>query len=559
MKRIFAFISIFCILISCKKSSNETEVEPIQKKIEVETLVPESIGSQKTRLLGRILTLSSEKITEHGFILTTARDFHNSDTTWLKITDPAVIGNNSILIENLPVSSNDNLHRAQYYVQTKNKKHWGNIIEFVPILFKVNALEDSKVTLGQNLTVTGDFTKLDDTYYIYMRSKNSIAANPVSYTVNTSKTSISFAVPENLQHGNEIDFILANDRFMSCFLAKVTVLGTLSPPDTYEYKYSDLIRFYGQGISSNTDAPFQIIIGNKMMPYRGEYYFSELLSGQKGKEFRIGYFNGTDTIIFPKKIKMNIPAESAFMFNQAFAHPGSTTLVNAKNIDQYLPIYDGRINFGGKMAFLQVTWNQDDKLTIGDVPEGTYPIEMLTDFYNYTSKQKLRVEKLKPTAISSGPVEAYGLVKVFGNFMDGQMYDVVEKDGSVYSNIAGNGSLDVYAISNTNEFEIVKIGYDSEWTPPTWINTSLKVAIKPAKFTGFAPSSGNYSTKITLYGESLKGANIHIGDIRLYTTTDESGNQSFYMPWYIQPGKYKISIYQHNEWLTSDQYFELKN
>jgi hypothetical protein len=53
-----------------------------------------------------------------------------------------------------------------------------------------------------------------------------------------------------------------------------------------------------------------------------------------------------------------------------------------------------------------------------------------------------------------GQVEPMGLVKVFGNFMEGQRYTVVEKGGSAYGNIARNGSLDVYAMSNTKEFEL---------------------------------------------------------------------------------------------------------
>lgn len=560
MKRIIAIIATICLLISCKKSTTEPQVEVIQKGIELETLIPESLGSQGIKLLGRILALNSEKITEHGFMLITSKGLGAADTTWLKITDHAVAGNNSLLVKNLTIPTSGQAFRLQYYVQTKDKKYWANTSEFVPTPIIVNALEDSKVTLGQQLIVTGDFAKIDDTFRIYMRSKSSIAADPVPYTLNTNKTSISFAVPQNLKHGNEIDFILADNRYMSSFLAKVSVLGTLLPPETYEYTYNDVIRFYGQGLSSNTDAPFQIIIGNKVLPYDVEYHLGDLLNGQRGKEFRIGYFNGADTIIFPKKIKLNIPSESAFQFYNTFAHPGSTLRVDAANLDQYLPLsWDkSRINLAGKTAQLQILWGQDDNLTIGNVAEGSYPIEIFTDLYNYTSTQKLRVEKLKPTGISAGPVEPMGLVKVFGNFMEGQRYTVVEKGGSGYDNIARNGSLDVYAISNTKEFEIVKIGYSSDWNPPTWVDTSLKVAITATTFTGISPLSGNYNTRIDLHGKGLRGATVHIGENVLFPTIDDYGNAYLYMPMYILPGKYKISIFQNGEWFTSEQFFELK-
>jgi len=560
MKRNIAIIAIICLLISCKKSTTDIAVEPIQNAIELETLVPESMGSQGTKLLGRILALNSEKVTEHGFMLITSNGLNAADTVWLKITGQAVTGNNSLLTENLTVPPSGQPFRVQYYLQTKDKKYWANTIEFVPTPIKVKALEDSRVTIGQQLTVTGDFAKLDDTFRIYMRSQNSIAADPVPYTLNANKTSISFAVPQNLKHGNEIDFILADNRFMSSFLAKVSILGTLLPPETYEYNYVDIIRFNGQGLSSNTEVPFQIIIGNKILPYSLEYHLSDLLSGQRGNEFRIGYFNGADTIIFPKKIKLNIPSESAFQFYNTFAHPGSTLRVDAANLDLYLPLsWDkSRIKLAGKAAQLQILWGQDDNLTIGNVAEGSYPIEILTDIYNYTSTQKLRVEKLKATGISVGPVEPMGLIKVFGNFMEGQRYTVVEKGGSAYSNIARNGSLDVYAMSNTKEFEIVKIGYGDDWTPTIWVDTNLKVAIKQATFTGISPLSGNYNTKINLQGQNLRGATVHIGENVLFPTIDDYGNAYLYMPMYILPGKYKISIFQNGEWLTSDQYFELK-
>ncbi|MFU1859384.1 hypothetical protein ACK8HY_20465 [Sphingobacterium sp. NGMCC 1.201703] len=560
MKRIIAIIAAICLLISCKKSNTEPEVEVIQKGIELETLVPESLGSQGTKLLGRILALNSEKITEHGFMLITSKGLGAADTTWLKIIDQPVAGNNSLLIKNLTIPPSGQAFRLQYYVQTKDKKYWANTTEFLPTPIKVKALADSKVTIGQQLTVTGDFAKIDDTFRIYMRSQSSIAADPVPYTLNANKTSISFAVPHNLKHGNEIDFILADNRFMSSFLAKVSVIGTLSPPETYEFNYSDIIRFYGQGLSSNTDAPFQIIIGNKVLPYSVEYHLSDLLSGQRGKEFRIGYFNGADTIIFPKKIKLNIPSESAFQFYNTFAHPGSTLRVDAANLDQYLPLsWDkSKVNLAGKIAQLQILWGQDDNLTIGNVAEGSYPIEILTDLYNYTSTQKLRVEKLKPTGISTGPVEPMALIKVFGNFMEGQRYTVVEKNGYTYDNIARNGSLEVYAVSNTKEFQIVKIGYSSDWNPPTWIDTDLKVAIKSTTFTGISPLSGNYSTKISLQGQGLRGATVHIGENVLFPSIDDYGNAYLYMPMYILPGKYKISIFQNGEWFTSEQFFELK-
>ena len=270
MKRIIAIIAAICLLISCKKSNTEPEVEVIQKGIELETLIPESLGSQGTKLLGRILALNSEKITEHGFMLITSKGLGAADTTWLKIIDQAVAGNNSLLIKNLTIPPSGQAFRLQYYVQTKDKKYWANTTEFIPTPIKVKALEDSKVTIGQQLTVTGDFAKLDDTFRIYMRSQSSIAADPVPYTLNANKTSISFTVPQNLKHGNEIDFILADNRFMSSFLAKVSVVGTLLPPETYTYNYVDVILFNGQGLSSNTEVPFQIIIGNKILPYSVE-------------------------------------------------------------------------------------------------------------------------------------------------------------------------------------------------------------------------------------------------------------------------------------------------
>ncbi len=135
---------------------------------------------------------------------------------------------------------------------------------------------------------------------------------------------------------------------------------------------------------------------------------------------------------------------------------------------------------------------------------------------------------------------------------------MVEKGGSGYDNIARNGSLDVYAMSNTKEFEIVKIGYSSDWNPPTWVNTSLKVAIKATTFTGISPLSGNYNTKIDLHGQGLRGATVHIGENVLFPTIDDYGNAYLYMPMYILPGKYKISIFQNGEWYTSELFFELK-
>jgi hypothetical protein len=104
-----------------------------------------------------------------------------------KNNSQAVAGNNSLLTENLTVLLAANRFASNIMRKQKIKKYWANTIEFVPTPIKVKALEDSRVTIGQQLTVTGDFAKLDDTFRIYMRSQSSIAADPVPYTLNANK------------------------------------------------------------------------------------------------------------------------------------------------------------------------------------------------------------------------------------------------------------------------------------------------------------------------------------------------------------------------------------
>lgn len=558
MPKIILLCFFFYALLSCEKKESPQPLE--EKPIQIETLLPESLGSQGIKLSGRVLSLNHEKINEHGFILTYRSGFSKEDSAAYIINTEIRSGSNFTIINDLPLSGYDGQHNLTYYVKTNNRSYKGNSLKFgiTPVL--VEPQPESYVYPGQEIRIPGDFEKLDDSYRIISKTSSTIDGNPIPYELSSDKNTLIFRIPNNWLHGTERDLALYNAKSNDVYLTKVLVVGRLNPPPTYQYYYDETVKFTGVGLGRNMQKPFLIVFGDKLVPYQGEYQIKDLLAHSTGTSYRIGYYNGLDTILFPNKFQLRIPSADVFKFRQQTAHPSSTISVNAGELARYIPILNEMPRLGDKPTFLIPMWNYQDRLTIEDVPDGSYPAVFKNHIHTYTSGQTINIQQLKVNTISPTSIYMGEKVTLSGNFINGMTYTVVGNEGSNRSLMAANGALTFSPPSNIHidDWEIKQVGYHNERGKATWVDTHLKVEIKPTTFTDFSPTIGTHDTKITLYGQGLPGARIYVAGQWVQPYEGGPGYVAFYIPRYILPGKHKIALQYKNQWLTVDQLFELK-
>jgi len=236
---LFLFLSL---VWSCKKTENTRDEEnPATSPIKLETLNPEIEGSKGVRFVGRVLNLNSDKIIEHGFVLYT-KSSNRIDSTIHIISSPIQPGNNSLLLNDiLKYDSYSNIE-VKYFVKTSESYYSGEFRKFVPSYVTVVPHKDSFVQCGQLITVSGDFKNIDQSYKIYSRTISTQDMETIPYTLNNSKTEITFNIPNSLSHGDTRRYVMSNRIYADIFLGNLVVVGSISTPNINEYYYSDILR-----------------------------------------------------------------------------------------------------------------------------------------------------------------------------------------------------------------------------------------------------------------------------------------------------------------------------
>jgi len=204
--------------------------------------------------------------------------------------------------------------------------------------------------------------------------------------------------------------------------------------------------------------------------------------------------------------------------------------------------------------------NANDELTIGDVPEGSYPVIFKNGIIDFTSSEEIRIEKLRISSISQKVVDYNHHIIIKGNFIDGQNYTVIT-NRTQYSTYASNGTITIIpANTNGNKLEIKNVGYSNSRGQNVMIdlNASLELIPIPIIFDGFYPKEGNYDTKVTLNGKGLFRGQVFVAGHWIPPIEITPTSLGILLPRVLLPGKYKIAIFYNNEWHTVDDHFEVK-
>ena len=551
---------LFVFIFFCCSKKEELNKEPIDNSpILLEILKPETLGSAGIQLGARVLNLNSEKVIEHGFIIYN-NQYQTIDSVVYSVSSNIKTGFNNYLIPSTNTFVEDYSYYVRYYVKTSDKYYYSQTLGFSPSFVKVNPIKDTTTAVGEKITITGDFKAVNNSYYITSNRDYSMDGEIIPFTLNSNKTQLTFEIPNRFKHGDWRNFMLESRITTSTFLARLVILGKIESPIINEYYYNDILRLRAPQVDfRNEIMPFQLIVGKKGFNYNIELSLVDILNEVQGTSFPWGYYNGVDTVYFDKKLIIKSPPANAFVFKQKFAHPNSTIDVDAFELEKHIPVFTGKNTLGDKDVYLKTIWSRNDKLTIGDVSEGEYAVNFSNKLFNYTSNDKIRIEKLKVNSISRTNTLTGEELEIFGNFIDNKMYWVGLGDGHGISFMANKGKINV-DISQTvgNGSERIKVGYSNERNETFWVNTDFELSLSPITFTGFSPTSGNRDNGITLYGKGLGVARIYISGHLLFPDERGADFVKIYLPSYILPGKLKIAVFYNNQWLTVDQYYDYK-
>jgi len=555
-KTLVLYFLILMICFSCKKSEQPTPVE--NQPLKLETIGVDAANRKSIVFAGRVLYLNSEKIKDHGFVL---KSGFGSSQEEKKYSLGTTIQIGKVLKKIEPPVEVLETGRGEYrfYIETDKSTYYGETVRFQLSNVFIDYQTGLLATAGETITVSGDFKDIKKENYKLRCDYNSPIE--IDYNIDATKKKITFTVPGGYRHGVNLSFYLSPIQSVTNLnsdigLASVSILGTLTPPTQYNYNYNDYLRLSGVGLPPDRASSFYVIIGDKLFPYYQELLLSDMIYDQPKMAYRIGYYNGRDTVIFDKKITLNTPNPTDLVIRRSFVHPGRSIPVTG--IIPYNYNFMPTMSVGGKSASYYATWNSDDKITISDIPDGNYPFIMEGPFARFESKEKIVVKSLKISGASSSKGYYGAQIKIPGNFIAGDHYYARLGDQGDESLQVSNGSATL-DIPNIKPGKVkITVMYNDDHGKQHVFPTEHQVEVLAPIFDDLYPKSAKPGDVITLKGKGLGYCAIFMGGIRLISVGGTIDQPQVFIPRDVFfKGKVRISAQYKTDWIECKEAFEL--
>lgn len=455
--KIHIHVKLLCCLIlffSCAKDSTQT---PDPNPTKIERRNPLSSSYRAVTLSAEILYINStEPVLEHGFIVYGTSDADYGEKTF-PISGAPVPG---IVIYTLPSVKEfkeDKSYDYYYYIKTASgiTRSHPMSMTFSRVVADIKTGLFSRV--GEIIQIDGEFIDIENEYMLFL-DRNPEKEIPYE-VINTNKT-IRFKVPENNYHGVHIYFRLKrrgtplDAPFI--FIAQTMVLGTVHPPTRYKLYLDDKIDATSIDHQYGLHADVKLFIGENFITFNPELTLGHFIRDQQGSTFTIGYTNGRDTVVFPEKISLILPDENAFTSPHPFVHPNSTFSTVGFNREKF----GGNAYVGGEIAYLDTDYSPTNTydLSIGNVKDGSYPLIVHSNNYNYRSVNKIKVQSLQLSGLTPAQAPRGSKIVLTGNFVLGQTYRISIDDTTAGTAVCQqSGQLD-FVISDNQKIGSVGIG-----------------------------------------------------------------------------------------------------
>lgn len=536
MKRLFFLFVLLWTGYSCTKTEEvyQEDKTPLNIKIENELTI---LANNKEIILAATVSYLPEglEIVEHGFAISkNGQAFDFSLMEKYPIKEAPKPGKIEYKLPDISFAKFNETYSYCYYITTKDKNYATNIKSFQLSKFIVN-YKNLQATADEEINLTGDFSQLNNEYGLVDSKERDI-----SFTKKDNYT-LTFKMPDYYSHGDNINFYFKNLKDNSeplHYCTAVEVLGSIFAPANTIYKLSDNLKLQGKNLSRGV----RVIVGNREMNYYNELSLHDFIYDQYGDNFSIGYDNGRDRVIFPKKIELQKIPNDAIIFAEQIAHPNSYVKIKPSTVYEYVSYPDCLL--GGKRCVVTTTWDAQDNVLIGDIEEdGEYPIILQSPHLKYQSNSRLKVETLKFKEVSASEVYNNEKIMVKANFIPNKEYfalvgdfhaDItVTKPGEGYFNNPqiSAGTKPLYIGYNLNNFlKQVKI--------PTGVSIVTKE--QQAKIE-FNPKRATANDRVKVNITGINSSILFIGSVSVLATL-EGNSLYFYIPPSLPKGKYKLSM-----------------
>lgn len=554
-KFISLLLALFSVFFGCTKE--EVIIETDSRPLEIKTVAVGNLTATEVTLYGEIVHLNDETVIDHGFLLTSGSV---DNTITLSVKEAAKPGTVSYLYKPTEPFKANGYYTYSYYVQTDKNLYVGTTSGFMVNDIRLFNQDEIAAAPGEQVNLKGSFKQLDESFRLLLDYPIN---KEVPFTVSEDGTTLSFTMPTNISGGyNPSTIYLRNNENMSIRLLTIQILGVLYPPAAGLHYFSDPIVLRGDGLPSYYfSSPFKVIIGNRVLDYSDRYLPNEL--SLSGDAYRIGYYNGKDTVIFDEPWQLVHPDASAIGFSSPVVHPGA--VINIIGIDFYKFFENQAIQtvIGQVDVFSAAMYNSFERqIYVPNLPNGHYPVSLKSKIYpTLSSKETLEIQALKISSIDVGDGYYGSPVVVKGNFLPNQEYVIrCCDDLDFFFGEAKDGELQFELPTHVPRgSRKLKIGY--RWSSGEMLvaDESKSVQINGVTIDSFFPSSGHPGDIITVRGRGLKNNayGFSIGGESATIISMADGEYQIMVPLTLRKGPSKITLGTAGGFEQSTAYFTI--
>ncbi|MBD1421978.1 hypothetical protein [Sphingobacterium chuzhouense] len=557
MKNILLTVPFLLLLICCKKVE---EVHIAHQPILLETTPISDVTTNAVTLNGKINQRNHEKIIDVGFLLyeiserpTTPKEISVGSKTF-EAGSIAYTYTSEIPFQ--PMAS----YAYLFYVRTESGFYKGESVHFQIDDFRVETLEKQKATLGSTIHIQGDFTSLEDGFKVFTDQTN------LAFTLSEDKHTLYLKLPEQgYIHGNVVEIALQWQSKNRTYpytrsLGSVEIVATLDPLDKIAYGLSDPIRLTGKGLPTYAYQNFYLLVDGEAVPYSNPFYIRNV-DILRGSSFRLGYYNGVDSIYFDDPITLIPPTADLAKFNARQVHPGDVLTVNG--LDRYRYFNNKIEGLALGQYPVEIAYQNYEVLyiSVGDTPEGVYPLVVQSPYYTYTSTEKIEVKKFYWDKANVNKVYYDDVVTLRGSFIASRSYRVQFNGSSqhIFYYPAKNGELQMKVPLLPPGNYTFKVDYYDDFNSHVVIGTEQDIEVLHPIIEDFSPRYGYPGDLITVKGKGLaQASHLSVDGKWVYAMHLDNGDVQFMVPGFLPAGKVAISAEFSNFKTTADQLLEIK-
>ncbi|MCW2260065.1 MULTISPECIES: IPT/TIG domain-containing protein [Sphingobacterium] len=565
MKRIIYLLVVTIITLgSCTKTENKVEAVDT-KPINLEAPIVDGISKEGATLSCRILSLNNESVQDYGVLIYKMESGNLKKEQEISVGKDVKIGKlNYSFLPKGGLKSYET-YAIAFYIQTEKgfyrsiptTIHWNNIA--------IQAVDQKNVTSGEKIIVNGNFEGIDESYFVL----NSGNQSSVSYQISSDKKSLTFDIPKTtVPHGTTMEFYLQNKTnnsslpgYESYLLARVKIVGTIDPITVTQIYLGTPIKLTGKNLPNMYDSPadFQLIVNGIKVKYQNPLNLIDV-EGLKGNNFKIGYTNGKEEIIFPIPVKLFTPNKDDISFATQVVHPKSTLQIKGLKFGQFFNYSQVTVLFDGKALPPSYDYNDEYlNVTVPDVANGFYSVGINSAFYDkLESKNKIEVRKLVLSNIDVQQAYVGDKITIKGSFIDGQQYGLALNDNGYFDVKADNGEVSFLVPDSKTGHTAIKIYYYGT-NDQYYAGENLSFKIEKSSISSVSPLQAYPGDLITVKGNGLTQASfVYLGGKYVNVVNRTKDGFQFLAPSNFIQSKGRVTININEDIIQSDDYIEIK-